>query len=97
MGEDKSFYFRGPDGSLNLRAQNLAIFLQMADGVDDDTWTHHLRSGEYSQWFCEAIKDRELAEEARVIEQDKTLSAQETRSLIKELVERKYTAPAKAG
>ena len=97
LGEDKSFYFRGPDGSLNLRAQNLAIFLQMAEGVDDDTWTHHLRSGEYSQWFCEAIKDRELAEEARVIEQDKTLSAQETRSLIKELVERKYTAPAKAG
>ena len=97
LGEDKSFYFRGPDGSLNLRAQNLAIFLQMAEGVDDNTWTHHLRSGEYSQWFCEAIKDTELAEEARVIEQDKTLSAQETRSLIKELVERKYTAPAKVG
>jgi len=46
LGTDKSFYFRGPDGSLNLRAQNLSIFLQMAEGVDDNTWTHHLRSGE---------------------------------------------------
>jgi hydroxymethylpyrimidine pyrophosphatase-like HAD family hydrolase len=96
LGEDKSFYFRGPDGSLNLRAQNLSIFLQMAEGVDDDTWTHHLRSGEYSRWFVEAIKDEELAEGARVVERDQTLSAQETRSRIKELVERKYTAPAKS-
>jgi hypothetical protein len=97
LGEDKSFYFRGPDGSLNLRAQNLSIFLQMAEGVDDDTWTHHLRSGEYSRWFDEAIKDEELAEGARIVEQNQTLSAQETRSRIKELVERKYTAPAKSG
>jgi hypothetical protein len=37
LGEDKSFYFRGPDGSLKLRAQNLSIFLQIAEGVDDDT------------------------------------------------------------
>ena len=39
---DRSFYFRGPDGKLNLRAQNLALFLQIADGVDDETWLHHL-------------------------------------------------------
>src|SRR5262245_12249648 len=39
---DQSFYFRGPEGKLNLRAQNLNIFLQMADGVDDDTWLYHL-------------------------------------------------------
>ena len=44
LGEDKSFYFRGPDNALNLRAQNLTIFLQMADGVDDQTWRHHLES-----------------------------------------------------
>ena len=43
LGPDKSFYFRGPEGSLRLRAQNLGMFLQMADGVDDDTWTYHLR------------------------------------------------------
>ena len=42
LGEDKSFYFRGPSNALNLRAQNLTIFMQMADGVDDETWLHHL-------------------------------------------------------
>jgi hypothetical protein len=95
LGEDKSFYFRGPEGALNLRAQNLAIFLQLAEGVDDDTWMHHLRAGEYSQWFDEAIKDEDMAAEARRVEQDATLSAQETRSQIKRLVESKYTAPAR--
>lgn len=96
LGEDKSFYFRGPEGALNLRAQNLAIFLQLAEGVDDETWMHHLRSGEYSQWFDQAIKDQNMATEARRIEQDNALSAQETRSQIKKLVESKYTAPAKS-
>ena len=97
LGEDKSFYFRGPDGALNLRAQNLSIFLQLAEGVDDQTWTYHLRGGEYSRWFDGAIKDPELASGARLIEQDESLSAQETRAKIKEIVERKYTAPARAG
>jgi hydroxymethylpyrimidine pyrophosphatase-like HAD family hydrolase/energy-coupling factor transporter ATP-binding protein EcfA2 len=97
LGEDKSFYFRGPNGSLNLRAHNLVIFLQMAQGVDDQTWTHHLRLGEYSRWFGEAIKDDELAAETRAVEQNEALSAQESRERIKEIVERRYTAPAKSG
>ena len=57
LGPDKSFYFKGPDDKLNLRAYNLELFVQMADGVDDDTWLHHLRQGHYSRWFREAIKD----------------------------------------
>ena len=97
LGEDKSFYFRGPHGSLNLRAHNLVIFLQMAQGVDDQTWMHHLHSGEYSRWFGEAIKDDELAAETRAVEQNEALSAQESRERIKEIVERRYTAPAKSG
>ena len=96
LGEDRSFYFRGPQGALNLRAQNLAIFLQLAEGVDDQTWMHHLRAGEYSQWFDQAIKDEELAAQARIVEQDETLSVTETRTQIKKLVENKYTAPAKS-
>src|SRR5581483_8867428 len=28
----RSFYFRGPEGKLNLRAQNLLVFLQLAEG-----------------------------------------------------------------
>src|SRR5207248_3325375 len=35
LGADRSFYFRGPEGKLHLKAHNLVLFLQMADGVDD--------------------------------------------------------------
>jgi hypothetical protein len=53
---DKSFYFRGPAGNLNLRAQNLVLFNQMAEGVDDETWLYHLRRGDHSRWFREASR-----------------------------------------
>src|SRR5262249_54765183 len=56
VGEEKSFYFRGPENKLNLRAQNLQLFIQLAEGVDEATWLHHLRQGDYSRWFREAIK-----------------------------------------
>lgn len=96
LGEDKSFYFRGPEGVLNLRAQNLTIFLQLAAGVDDKTWLYHLRAGAYSQWFRDAIKDDALASEATAIEQDRSLTAADSRARIRDIVERRYTAPAKS-
>lgn len=90
---DRSFFFQGPDGKLNLRAQNLTLFMQLADGVDDETWMYHLRQGDYSRWFREAIKDDPLAEEAAQIEAEK-LSAQESRARIREKIEARYTHPA---
>lgn len=96
LGEDKSFYFRGPKNALNLRAQNLIVFLQMAEGVDKATWLHHLRNGDYSRWFEEAIKDPGLAEEARAVERDKKMSAADSLARISKLVSERYTAPAKA-
>jgi Helicase HerA, central domain len=95
LGEDKSFWFRGPKNALKLRAQNLSTFLQMAEGVDDGTWLHHLRAGEYSKWFRGAIKDDELAAEAAAVEANQSLSAQESRLRIQEMIQRRYTAPAK--
>lgn len=97
LGEDKSFYFRGPENALKLRAQNLMTFLQMAEGVDEGTWLHHLREGDYSRWFEEAIKDPDLAAEARAIEGDASLDAAQSRESIADMVTRRYTAPAKAG
>jgi hydroxymethylpyrimidine pyrophosphatase-like HAD family hydrolase len=94
LDEDKSFFFRGPEGKLNLRAQNLDLFLQMADGVDDDTWLHHLRALDYSGWFREAIKDPDLAREAELVEQDTKLSPRESRQRIRALIEARYTAAA---
>ena len=95
LGEDKSFYFRGPKFALNLRAHNLMIFLQMAAGVDDETWLHHLRAGDYSKWFRDSIKDDDLADQAREIEEEMSLDADATRAAIKKIVEQRYTAPAK--
>jgi len=93
---DRSFYFRGPEGKLNLRAQNLMLFLQMADGVDDQTWLHHLQQGDYSRWFRDRIKDDSLAAEAEEIERTANLSPQQGRALIRQAVERRYTLPASA-
>lgn len=99
LGPERSFYFRGPTGKLNLRAQNLQLFLQVADGVDDETWLHHLRQGDYSQWFREGIKDDQLAAEAAAIEKGagragSRIDAAATRADIRTVVERRYTAPA---
>ncbi|MFO0968911.1 MAG: HAD family hydrolase [Gemmataceae bacterium] len=91
---ERSFYFRGRDGRLKLRAQNLRLFLQLADGVDDDTWQFHREQADFSRWFQESIKDERLAEESARIEKDLNVSAPEARARIRSLVERYYTLPA---
>jgi hypothetical protein len=93
---EASFYFKGPEGKLNLRAQNLFLFLQIADGIDDATWLHHLRAGDYSRWFSEHLKDEVLAREAAAIEEDQSLDARESRARLRALIERYYTWPAAA-
>jgi hypothetical protein len=72
----------------------LQLFLQIADGVDEATWEHHRRRGDYSRWFREVIKDNELAEEARQIELGNDLSPTDARARLREAVETRYTAPA---
>jgi hydroxymethylpyrimidine pyrophosphatase-like HAD family hydrolase len=95
LGPDRNFVFTGPAGKLNLRAQNLAVFLQMAGGVDDETWLYHLRRGDYSDWFRKEIKDEELANEAADIEgQADQLPPAEMRAALRAAVERRYTLPA---
>lgn len=92
---ERSFYFRGPQGKLNLRAQNLMSFLQLADGVDDETWRFHLKAGDYSRWLEGVIKDQALADEVAVIERTSVaLSARETRRAVRAAIERRYTAAA---
>jgi hypothetical protein len=91
LSPELSFYFRGPAGALNLRAQNLAIFSQMAEGVDDATWRHHLHRGDYEQWFREVIHDSELATETAKVAADTRLPARESRSRILAAIKRLYT------
>jgi Helicase HerA, central domain len=96
LSDEESFYFRGADGRLNLKAQNTSLFVQLAEGVDDETWQYHLRKGEYSRWFRSCIKDADLAEEAAAVERDQSLTPQESRQRIIDAINQRYTAPARA-
>jgi HAD superfamily hydrolase (TIGR01484 family) len=93
LPEDRSFYFRGPEGKLRLRAQNLITFLDLADGVDDDTWRYHLGRGDVSEWLKVAVKDEALAVQVAAIERGQDDAAQSRRK-IRELIEALYTLPA---
>jgi hypothetical protein len=91
LDEDRSFYFRGPKHALNLRAQNLTLFLQIGEGVDEATWLHHFRRGDFSDWFRTAIKDHELAAEVQEIERQPNVGVEEGRARVREAVAKRYT------
>jgi len=95
LGPDRSFYFRGPDGKLNLRAQNLVLFMQLGDGVDDATWQHHLARGDYSRWIRGSIKDDDLAHEVQAVEAVAgSLDPVASRRQVREAIDKRYTLPA---
>jgi hypothetical protein len=60
----------------------------MAEGVDEDTWMHHLRQRDYSKWFRSVIKDESLAAEAEQIERR---GGPESRGRIREAIAKRYT------
>ena len=89
---ERSFYFRGPEGKLNLRAQNLNTFLQLGEGVDEETWRFHLTAGDYSRWIGEVIHDDELAAEVAELERSaQEIEVKEARRRLRAAVERRYT------
>jgi hydroxymethylpyrimidine pyrophosphatase-like HAD family hydrolase len=90
---EHSFYFRGPDSRHNIKAQNLAVFSQIAAGIGESTWIFHLRRHDYSRWFREVIKDDYLAEQGERIEHRTDLSPQQSRELMRELICARYTLP----
>ena len=91
LAPEKSFYFRGREGKLNLRAQNLNVFAQLAEGIDDETWLHHLRSGDVATWFREMIGDDDLA---RIAGDAQNAGADESRKTVVEEIHKRYTASA---
>jgi HAD superfamily hydrolase (TIGR01484 family) len=88
-----SFYFRGPGNRHNLKAHNLAIFSQIAEGIDEETWLFHLRRQDYSKWFREAVKDPYLADQVARIELQFPQDSKESRKLIRALIDARYTLP----
>jgi len=87
--QEKAFRFRGRDGRLDLRAQNLELFLQLADGVDEDTWRFHLEQGDYERWLVEAIKDPEAAREVEALRRSLPATAAARRRM-REILEQRY-------
>jgi hypothetical protein len=94
LPEDRSFYFRGPENKLNLRAQNLIAFTDLADGVDADTWLYHWQRGEVSGWLRRCVKDDELTDQVQALEKQVPDDADESRKAVREIIEQKYTLPA---
>jgi hydroxymethylpyrimidine pyrophosphatase-like HAD family hydrolase len=92
LAPERSFRFRGPQGKLNLRAQTLALFLQIGEGVDEETWLHHLRAGDYSRWLRASVEDDALADEVAALERDESAAADESRARIRAAIEDRYGA-----
>lgn len=90
VGYERSFVFRGPESKLKLRAQNLLIFVQMAEGVDEDTWLFHLKRHDYSRWLRDTIRDDELAAVIAGIEEQHDISAEESLRAFKFAIEGRY-------
>lgn len=93
LGQSRSFYFRGRDGKLNLKAHNLLLFVQMAEGVDDDTWLFHLHNGDIANWMRLEVKAGELAEEVASIAEGPH-DAIGSRVAVRAAIEKRYTLPA---
>jgi hydroxymethylpyrimidine pyrophosphatase-like HAD family hydrolase len=90
MDENMWFHFRGPENTLNIGVQNLRMFMQVGDGLDDETWLYHLRRGDYGNWFREVILDEELAALAKRLEKNRDLSPQDSREEISKFILEKY-------
>jgi hypothetical protein len=86
---ERSFFFRGPRRELNLRAANLVRFVELAEGVDEATWLHHLRGHDYSRWIREVIKDPELAAAVAASEASPAPAAESRRRVLEE-IRRRY-------
>jgi hypothetical protein len=67
--------------------------VQLAQGVDDETWAYHLKRRDYLRWFRKEIKDEDLAAEAERVERMDGISANESRKVIKKAIEERYTFP----
>ncbi|MBV8551051.1 MAG: HAD family hydrolase [Acidobacteriaceae bacterium] len=91
---ERRFRFRGPQDKMDLFIQNLNMFVQVAEGIDAETWQFHLKRGDYSNWIRNAVGDSELADQIAAIEKESNVPDAESRKRIKEAILQKYTAPA---
>lgn len=89
-----SFVFRGPDGKLHLRVNNLSTFCQVAEDVEEQVWLFHLWHGDFSRWIRNVLRDDELAREVSSIERRYELPAAESRRRVRGAIAHRYALPA---
>ena len=92
MDEEHQFIFRGAKNQFSLRAANLKRFIELASGLDDETWTFHLERNDYSNWIDHVIKDYGLAKEIREIETKSELAPADSREAVKHTIEERFDA-----
>ncbi len=63
-----SFVFTGPGNKLQLKAHNLMLFVQMAEGIDEATWRYHAERKDFSRWLNHCLHDALLTEAAKEAE-----------------------------
>lgn len=91
LGGD-SFFFEGPSGHFDFRAENLLAFVHLAGKVSDETWLRHLHQGNYSTWFAEVLKDPVLAAEAAIFQSSEGMPAAESRAGIRAAIKSLYAS-----
>lgn len=90
MDEQLQFVFRGPQSQLCLATPNLKQFIRIASGVDDATWDFHKSACDYSNWLRDVIKDPELADKIRSVEQTPGLASESSRTAILGLIRERF-------
>jgi len=84
-----SFIFTGEERRLNLVANNLLLFLHIAEGVDIETWLYHLCRKDFTNWFRNTIHDEDLARVGEEAEKIKEAGA--SRRHVLDFIAQKYT------
>ncbi|HEY4064996.1 MAG TPA: HAD-IIB family hydrolase [Puia sp.] len=86
---NNSFIFTGRENQLHLVANNLMLFLHIAEGIDADTWLFHLGRKDFSTWLRCSVHDEELAKVAE--EAEKTHDATASKKQLLDAIGKKYT------
>ncbi|NLS08239.1 HAD-IIB family hydrolase [Rhizobium sp. P32RR-XVIII] len=90
VGDWHSFYFRGPRHAANHRAGNLKEFVTLSRTLDDETWDHHLLTGDYARWFQHVIKDDVLTQRALSAQADWAADSTSHRRALIEAINSRY-------
>ena len=93
-GRRPEFLFPRPDERLCLRAYNLASFMEIGDGLDDETWMHHLRRHDYSKWMRTRSRIAISRTNSSRSKSTANVTADESRARIRKAIENRYTLPA---